>query len=178
MGKGLGGGYIPIAAVLTSKKVADVLSTGSGTFMNGFTYQAHPVSCAAALAVQTIIKEDRLLVRAAHLGKLLERLLSEQVAPLPHVGNVRGAGLFWGVEFVRDTGTKEAFEKSGAAATVADIAFENGVQVYTCEGVADGTVGDAIIFAPAYNCDENNIRMIVDVVTKAIKETFQSDRAM
>lgn len=177
-GKGLGGGYIPIAAVLVSKKVADVLSSGSGTFVNGFTYQAHPISCAAALAVQTIIKEDCLLVRAAHLGKLLERLLLQKVAPLPHVGNIRGAGLFWGVEFVCDKDTKDAFKKSGTAAAVADIAFERGVQVYICEGVADGTLGDATIFAPAFNCDEEDIKMIVDVVATAIQETFQSDAAM
>ena len=178
VGKGLGGGYIPIAAVLASKKVADVLSSGSGIFINGFTYQAHPISCAAALAVQTIIKEDGLLVRAAHLGKLLERLLLQKVAQLPHVGNIRGAGLFWGVEFVRDTDTKDAFEKLGTAAAVANIAFERGVQVYVCEGVADGTLGDAIIFAPAYNCDDDDIKMIVDVVAAAIKETFRSNAAM
>lgn len=173
-GKGLGGGYIPIAAVIISKKVADVLKSGSGSFMNGFTYQAHPVSCAASLAVQTVIKEDNLLLNAAHLGKLLERMLLDKVSPLPHVGNIRGAGLFWGVEFVRDKTSKEAFEKLGAAAAIAKVAFDGGVQVYVCEGIADGTIGDAILLSPAYNCKEDDIKMIVDVVVLAIKETFGS----
>jgi adenosylmethionine-8-amino-7-oxononanoate aminotransferase len=139
--------------------------------MNGFTYQAHPTSCAAALSVQTIVKEDNLLARAAHLGKVLQQQLEEKIVGLPHVGNIRGAGLFWGVEFVKDTITREPFEKSGAATTVANAAFSNGVQVYVCEGVADGIIGDAIIFAPAYNCDEDDIRMIVEVVASAIRET-------
>ena len=171
-GKGLGGGYIPIAAVMVSKKVTDVLAAGSGMFINGFTYQAHPISCAAALAVQTIIKEDNLLVRAAHLGKLLERSLLEEISPLPFVGDIRGAGLFWGVEFVSDKTSKAAFGKVGFAAMVANVAFDRGVQVYVCEGVADGTIGDAIIFAPAYNCDEEDIKMMVGIVAGAIKGTI------
>ena len=172
VGKGLGAGYIPISAVLVSNKVATILSSGSGTFMNGFTYQAHPTSCAAALSVQTIIKEDDLLVHAAHLGKLLRQQLMEKIKGLPHVGDIRGAGLFWGIEFVKDTGTGESFEKTGAARAVANSALTKGVQVYVCEGVADGTIGDAVIFAPAFNCDENDICMIVDAMASAIRETF------
>jgi adenosylmethionine-8-amino-7-oxononanoate aminotransferase len=171
-GKGLGGGYIPIAAVMVSKKVADVLASGTGTFVNGFTYQAHPTGCAAALAVQTVIKDDNLLERSAELGRQLEHQLKDKVAPLPHVGDVRGAGLFWGVEFVKDKNSKSAFGKTGAAATVADAAFVRGVQVYVCEGVCDGVIGDAIIFAPAYNCTAAEIAMMVDVVAESIKETF------
>ena len=91
---------------------------------------------------------------------------------LPHVGNIRGAGLFWGVEFIKDTSTREPFEKSGAGTTVANSTFSNVVQVYVCEGVANGTIGDTIIFAPAYNCDEDDIRMIVEVVASAIREAF------
>jgi adenosylmethionine-8-amino-7-oxononanoate aminotransferase len=172
VGKGLGGGYIPIAAVMVSKKVADVLASGTGTFVNGFTYQAHPTCCAAALAVQTVIKDDNLLQRSAELGRQLEHRLKDKVAPLPHVGDVRGAGLFWGVEFVKDKNTKCAFGKTGAAAAVADAAFVRGVQVYVCEGVCDGVIGDAILFAPAYNCTEAEIATMVDVVAESITETF------
>jgi len=171
-GKGLGGGYAPISAVLVSKKVADVLASGSGTFRNGFTYQAHPTSCAGALAVQTIIKENNLLTHAAQLGKILATLLLEKVAPLSHVGNIRGAGLFWGIEFVKDKTTKEPFDKAGAAVAVADAAFSKGIQIYVCGTVADGTLGDAVLIAPAYNCTEDEIRVIVDVVTAAIQEAF------
>jgi adenosylmethionine-8-amino-7-oxononanoate aminotransferase len=172
-GKGLGGGYIPVAAVLVSKKVAGVLSSGTGMFNNGFTYQAHPASCAAALAVQTIIKEDNLLESSAKLGRLLEKQLKEKVAPLPKVGDVRGEGLFWAVEFVDDKNSKASFGKAGAGTAVADAAFLKGVQVYISEGVCDGVIGDAIMFSPAYNCTERDIEMMVDIVAEAIKETFQ-----
>jgi adenosylmethionine-8-amino-7-oxononanoate aminotransferase len=174
IGKGLGGGYAPIAAVLLSKKVSDVLSTGSGMFMNGFTYQAHPVSCAASLAVQTIVKEDNLLPQVAMLGKLMHKLLLEKIIPLPHVGDVRGMGLFWGSEFVQDKETKAAFEKTGAASLVQRAAYKDGVQIFLSEGIADGTLGDSVIFAPAYNCTEDDIANMVGVVAKAIKETFSA----
>ena len=172
IGKGLGGGYVPIAAVLASQKIASALASGSGGFRNGFTYQAHPICCAGAVAVQKIIIEDRLLSDVADLGQILEELLFEKVAPLPHVGNIRGRGLFWGIEFVQDKDTKKPFAKVGAAAAVAAAALQRGVQVYVCEGVADGIVGDAIIVAPAYTCIMKDIRFIVDVVAGAITASF------
>jgi adenosylmethionine-8-amino-7-oxononanoate aminotransferase len=171
-GKGLGGGYVPIAAVLTHHKISKALSSGSGMFMNGFTYQAHPVSCAAAVAVQQIIIDDGLLSRGSRLGKLLEQRLKAEILPLAHVGDVRGAGLFWGVEFVRDKQTKAPFEKPGTAQAVHDLAFERGVQVYVSGGVADGTLGDAVIFAPAYNCSDDDIEMMVRIVANAIRDAF------
>jgi adenosylmethionine-8-amino-7-oxononanoate aminotransferase len=170
--KGLGGGYAPIGTVLVSRKVASVLTAGTGVFVNGYTYQAHPLSCAAALAVQTIVRDDKLLQQAHYLGGLLEILLEAQIKPLPHVGDVRGRGLFWGVEFVQDKETKAAFQSRGTAAAVANASYAKGVQVFMCEGIADGVIGDAIIIAPAYNCTEGDIAMIVDVVSKAIKEVF------
>lgn len=168
VGKGLGGGYLPIAAILVSKKVVDVLTAGSGTFINGFTYQSHPTSCAAALAVQRIIKDESLLLLAAGLGKELKDQMMREIAPLPHVGNIRGAGLFWGVEFVEDKITHAPFKKTGFAKKVADCALQMGVQVYVCEGIADGIHGDAVIVAPAYTSRIEEIMTIVDVLRCAI----------
>lgn len=100
IGKGLGGGYAPIAAVLIGKKVMNALEKGTGTFIHGQTYQGHPVACAAALAVQKEMKEQNLIQNAHDLGILLEKSLKERVAPHKHVGDVRGLGLFWGVGFL------------------------------------------------------------------------------
>jgi adenosylmethionine-8-amino-7-oxononanoate aminotransferase len=170
VGKGLGGGYTPIAAVLVSKRVESVLASGTGSFVNGFTYQAHPTTCAAALAVQTIIQDDKLLPQVAELGITLERLLRDVIAPLPYVGDIRGKGLLWGVEFVRDKNTKATFELEGACASVARAAFSKGVHVYVCMGVADGKVGDAILLAPAFNCLQEDIKMMVNIVAESIIE--------
>ena len=168
VGKGLGGGFLPIAAVLVSKKVVDVLAAGSGAFVNGFTYQSHPTSCAAALAVQTIVKDDNLLPRAAEMGAELQTQLMKLIAPLPYVGDVRGAGMFWGVEFVQEKANRRPFSMTGFAKAVADKTVEMGVQVYVCEGVADGVVGDAVIIAPAYTSRREDIVKIVDVLRCAI----------
>ena len=112
MGKGLGGGYMPIAAMLASKKVVDVLQAGTGAFAHGQTYQGHPVACRAALEVQRIIAEEDLVANVRAQGQLLGDLLHEKLGAHPAVGNIRGKGLFWGIEFVADKGTKRPFEPS------------------------------------------------------------------
>jgi adenosylmethionine-8-amino-7-oxononanoate aminotransferase len=97
IGKGLGGGYAPIAGLLINSKVVDVLSGGTGAFSHGQTYQGHPLSCAAALEVQRVLREERLVENCAAMGKLLGESLKKRLADHPNVGNVRGKGLFWGV---------------------------------------------------------------------------------
>ena len=130
IGKGLGGGYAPIAAVLASHKVVDVLRKGTAMFNHGHTYQAHvgahlslfrvekadlgicpqPLTCAIALKVQQIIKREELVQRCADMGRVLERELRKQFRGAAYVGDIRGRGLFWAVEFVRDKGSKESFD--------------------------------------------------------------------
>jgi len=97
IGKCLGGGYAPIAGILVSKKVVDVLDKGTGAFSHGQTYQGHPVACATALEVQTIIKEQNLIQNCHEMGQYLGKLLKTRLDSHPHVGDVRGRGLFWGV---------------------------------------------------------------------------------
>lgn len=97
VGKGLGGGYAPVSGVLIASKIVDALDKGTGVFKHGQTYQGHPVSCAAALAVQKIIKEQNLLENVRNMGALFERELRTRLGNHPNVGDIRGKGLFWGV---------------------------------------------------------------------------------
>lgn len=116
IGKGLGGGYMPVAAMLANHKVIDVLYKGTGAFGHGQTYQGHPVACRAALEVQRIIRHDDLVANVRKQGALLERLLREKLSSHWAVGDIRGKGLFWGIEFVANKETKEPFAPSEAVA--------------------------------------------------------------
>jgi adenosylmethionine-8-amino-7-oxononanoate aminotransferase len=97
MGKGLGGGYAAVAGLLINKRVVDVLEKGSGAFSHGQTYQGHPIACAAALEVQRVIREERLVDNVQQMGTLMAKLLRERLESHPNVGDIRGKGLFWGV---------------------------------------------------------------------------------
>lgn len=141
--KGLGGGYVPIAAILASQKVVDVFSAGSGAFVHGHTYQAQPFACATALAVQRVIKEEDLLENCALQGAHLGDLLKKEILPLAIVGDVRGRGLFWGIEYVSDKETKTAFPASiGVSAKITARAMQEGVLIFAGTGTADGIDGD------------------------------------
>jgi acetylornithine/succinyldiaminopimelate/putrescine aminotransferase len=128
IGKGLGGGYAPVAGLIIKKRVVDALDKGTGAFSHGQTYQGHPVGCATALEVQKLIREEKLVDNVREMGILLEKLLKERLGSHEHVGNIRGKGLFWGVsvssvflsiiwlskqiEFVKDKATKQPFDPS------------------------------------------------------------------
>jgi adenosylmethionine-8-amino-7-oxononanoate aminotransferase len=146
--KGLGGGYAPVAGILINPRVVDVLDKGTGAFMHGHTYQGHPIACAAALEVQRIVREEKLLDNVRAMGKLLEEGLKKRLGIHPNVGDIRGKGLFWGVslssflmlstpvtddmqvEFVKDKKTKEPFDpKLGVAMAI----NEKGEQISTDE---------------------------------------------
>lgn len=116
MGKGLGGGYQPVAAVLSNHKVVDILYNGTGAFSHGQTYQGHPVACRAGLEVQRIILQDDLVANVRKQGVLLGRLLREKVGNHWAVGDVRGRGLFWGIEFVSNKAAKTPYEAREAIA--------------------------------------------------------------
>ncbi|TVY46500.1 putative aminotransferase [Lachnellula occidentalis] len=168
VGKGLGGGYAPIAAVLISGKIIDVLRAGTSAFNHGHTYQAHPVTCATALAVQNIVRREGLVERCADMGRLLEKLLRETFSASKYVGDIRGRGLFWALEFVEDRRTKSTFDKSvGFGLRVQQAAFERGVAVYPGGGTVDGVSGDHVLIAPPYNVSEVDLRIIVDTLKAA-----------
>lgn len=168
IGKGLGGGYAPIAGVLISTKVVEALRAGTGMFNHGHTYQAHPLACASALAVQKIIKRDRLVERCNKMGRFLERELRDTLQGKKYVGNIRGRGLFWAIEFVQNKATKRSFEpKVEFGYRVQRKAFDLGVAVYPGAATVDGVRGDHVLIAPSYTVTEAELRKIVQVVGEA-----------
>lgn len=171
IGKGLGGGYVPVSAMLVSVKIVEGLRRGTSAFNHGHTFQAHPVACAAALAVQGVVRRDGLIARAAEVGKELERLLREIFEECKYVGNIRGRGLFWGLEFVRDKETKEPFDPSiRFGARLQEAAFDMGVAIYPGSGTVDGARGDHVLLSPPLNMSMEDMRTAVDIMKAAYDE--------
>ncbi|HET6184983.1 MAG TPA: aspartate aminotransferase family protein [Acetobacteraceae bacterium] len=171
--KGLGGGYQPIGGILIAGRIIDALRAGSGAFMHGHTYQAHPVACAGALEVQRIIREQLLVANVRALGPVLERALLDRLGNHPHVGDIRGRGLFWAVEFVRDRARKEVFDPAlKLNERVKQAALAAGVAVYPMGGTIDGRQGDHVIIAPPYIATEADIEEIVDRFGRGVDAAF------
>ena len=167
--KGLGGGYQAIGAVLTSGRVVAAIRDGSGAFQHGHTYLAHPIACAAALAVQETIRDEGLLDRVRAQGDRLERLLVERLGNHRHVGDIRGRGLFRAVELVADRATKEPFDPAlSLHARVKAAAFAGGLGCYPSGGTIDGRRGDHVLLAPAYIVSDEELDIIVERLGRAI----------
>jgi hypothetical protein len=173
--KGLGGGYAPIGAVLIRDKIIDALTHGSGLFQHGHTYLGHALACAAALAVQQVIRRDNLLENVRMQGVHLTRRLQERFGNHPFVGDVRGRGLFQGVELVSDRSTKEPFDpKYKLHAQVKKQAMQQGLMVYPAGGTIGGVKGDHVLLAPPFIVDAGQVDAIVerlgDAIDAAIKD--------
>jgi adenosylmethionine-8-amino-7-oxononanoate aminotransferase len=173
--KGLGGGYQPIGATLVSAKIVAALREGSGAFRHGHTYMAHPLACAAALAVQRVIREEGLLERVQSMGQLLEQRLVARFGNHHHVGDIRGRGLFRAIEIVTDRSSKMPFDPGlKLHARIKHAAFERGLACYPAGGTIDGIRGDHVLLAPPYITGPRDIDMIVerlgDAVDAAIAE--------
>jgi len=169
LAKGLGGGYQPIGAVLLSKQIYEAFANGSGAFQHGHTYMGHPVAAAAALAVQDVIRRDRLLANVAAMGLKLERGLKERFGQHPFVGDIRGRGLFWGLELVGDRASKRPFDPTlKAHARVKREAMARGLMVYPMGGAVDGVEGDHILLAPPFIVEPSHIDTIVERLGQAL----------
>jgi adenosylmethionine-8-amino-7-oxononanoate aminotransferase len=167
--KGLGGGYQPIGGILIHDRIVQALAAGSGGFLHGQTYQAHPVACAAALEVQRIIREDNLLSNVQAMGKRLETALVERFGNHRHVGDVRGRGLFWAIELVADRASKTPFDPAlKLNERVKQEAFKRGLSGYPMGGTIDGTLGDHYIVAPPYIVTAAEIDTIVERLGDAV----------
>ena len=167
--KGLGGGYQPIGAVLLSQKIFDAFSGGSGLFQHGHTYICHPMACAAALAVQEVIARDNLLDNVRAMGAHLSRRLGERFGNHPNVGDIRGRGLFMGVELVEDRSTKTPFDpKLKLHARIKREAMGRGLLVYPMGGTIDGVTGDHVLLAPPFICNAAAIDAIVERLGEAV----------
>ncbi len=149
--KGLGGGYQPVGAVLAASRIVDALRRGSGAFQHSHTYVGHPVAAAAALAVQKIIRRDRLVEAVRERGNLLMRLLRERFADRPAVGDIRGRGLLVALELVEDRASKRPFDPAlRLHARVKAEAMRQGLLVYPMGGTIDGVRGDHVLLAPPF----------------------------
>lgn len=167
--KGLGGGYQPIGGILVSERVIRALADGTGAFVHGHTYQAHPVACAGALEVQRIIREQGLLAQVRERGNMLEATLRDRFGAHPFVGDIRGRGLFWAMEFVADRATKTPFPAElGLNWEIKRAALSQGLGIYPTGGTKDGFVGDHVIVAPPYIVAEDQLAMIVDRLAEAV----------
>ena len=168
--KGLGGGYQPIGGILIAGRVIDAFRAGSGAFMHGHTYQAHPVACAAALAVQKVIRDDNLLDNVKAMGGHLTASLTERFGNHAHVGDIRGRGLFQAIELVADRSTKATFDPLlRVHERVKQQAYLHGVAVYPMGGTIDGRQGDHVIVAPPYIATAADIDAIVERLGDAVE---------
>ncbi|SDD17881.1 aspartate aminotransferase family protein [Belnapia rosea] len=173
--KGLGGGYQPIGGILVHGRVIEGLTGGTGAFMHGHTYQAHPVACAAAVAVQKVIAEERLLDNVQAMGARLEQRLTERFGNHRHVGDIRGRGLFWAIELVEDRAGKSVFDPAlKLNERVKMQAYERGLACYPMGGTIDGRRGDHAILAPPYIATAAQIDEIVDRFGEAVDAALAS----
>ncbi|MEQ9330993.1 aspartate aminotransferase family protein [Thalassobaculum sp.] len=167
--KGLGAGYQPIGAVLVDARIYAAIRDGSGFFQHGHTYMGHPAACAAGLAVQHVIRDDNLLDNVRERGAELRRALESRFGNNPYVGDIRGRGLFLGIEMVADRATKEPFDPGRRLnAAIKREALERGLMVYPMGGTIDGRRGDHVLVAPPFIIDRAQIGEIVERLGDAV----------
>jgi len=167
--KGLGGGYQPIGAMLASARLDEAIRAGSGFFQHGQTYLGHATGCAAALAVQRVIIEDRLLVNVCERGEELVLALRKRFADHPYVGDIRGRGLLLGIELVSDRGSKTPFDPTVQLhARVKAEGMRRGLMCYPSGGTIDGGRGDHVLLAPPYIIASSQVEELLDKLGGAI----------
>ena len=167
--KGLGGGYQPIGAMLASTRIVAAIEAGSGAFQHGHTYLGHATACAAALAVQQTIRDENLLQAVRARGEDLSAALTERFGNHAHVGDIRGRGLFRGLELVRDRSSRQPFDPAlKLHARIKAEAMARGLMCYPMGGTIDGQRGDHILLAPPYIITPDEIGELVDKLGRAI----------
>ena len=172
LGKGLGGGAIALSSAGLQAAHFEALQSAGG-FVHGGTYSHHPVAAAVGLATLNILEKENLIERAERVGKVLGDKLRKKLSGFAHVAEVRGLGMFWGVELVKDKDTLRPFpRKAQIVERVWQSVFEKGVIVYKAFGLA-GADGDAIIISPAFTISDADIDILVDSLARGIKETIE-----
>ncbi|CAO2652604.1 Nn.00g008870.m01.CDS01 [Neocucurbitaria sp. VM-36] len=175
VGKGLAAGFQPISAMLIGHKIINAFQQGSSdsAFQHGHTFQNYPLGAAAALSVLKIIEKDGLLDNVKEKGELLGKQLKKRIGGHRYVGDIRGEGLFWGIEFVEDKTTKKPFDASRAVNEgLFQLGLNSGIHVYPGGGTVDGKNGDHIIVAPAFDITDKEVEFIVERVSKLIEDYF------
>jgi len=167
--KGLGAGYQPIGAVMASKNIFDTIVGGSGFFQHGHTYLGHAAACAGALAVQRRLHEDGLLARVEPLGEALDARLRAAFGEHPQVGDIRGRGLFRGIELVAERATKKPFDpRLRVHARLKQAALAEGLMCYPMGGTVDGSRGDHVLLAPPFIVEDAQLDELVDKLQRAL----------
>jgi len=171
--KGLGGGYQPIGALIVRDLLIDAMRARSDLFQHGHTYLGHPTACAAALAVQRVIKRDNLLDNVNTQGQYLMQQLKSRFGEHEHIGDIRGRGLFLALEIVRDRETKATFDPTlKIHARIKELAMENGLMVYPMGGTIDGRNGDHVLIAPPFIVTSAQVDEIVDRLALAVEQAL------
>ncbi|MGB1027178.1 MAG: aspartate aminotransferase family protein, partial [Rhodospirillaceae bacterium] len=171
--KGLGAGYQPVGAMLVSSGIYDAIAQGSGAFMHGHTYMGHPVACAAGLAVQERFHQDGLLAKVPERGARLRKALEKRFGSHPHVGDIRGRGLFLGLELVADRDSKQCFDpKHKLHLKVKKAAYALGLICYPAGGTIDGRQGDHILLAPPFIIGPRDSAKLVDLLGQALDQAL------
>ena len=167
--KGLGAGYQPIGAMLCTLQIYDAIAQGTGFFQHGHTYLGHPIAAAVGCAVLKEILENGLVSQVQSRGEFLGSQLNQAFGQHPNIGDIRGRGLFWGIEIVEDRNTKEPFDPSrGLAGKIKKAAFAEGLACYPMPGTRDGRIGDHIMLAPPFISSETELRDATDCLARAI----------
>ncbi len=173
--KGLGAGYQPIGAMLLSEQIYDAIAGGTGFFQHGHTYMGHPTACAAGLAVQVVIHEENLLQNVRSQGEALDAALHERFGNHAHVGDIRGRGLFRGIELVKDRTTKAPLDPSlQIHARIKKNAMARGLMCYPMGGTIDGKLGNHVLIAPPFIIDESHVSEIVDKLGDAVETALEA----
>lgn len=167
--KGLGAGYQPIGATLCTDTIFQAFAEGSGLFQHGHTYLGHATACAAGLAVQETLEREDLIANVRRQGAALRSALEERFGNHRHVGDIRGRGLFLGLELVEDRGHKTPFDPARTLhARVKRAAMAEGLMCYPMGGTIDGRVGDHILLAPPFIIDDGHVAEIVETLGRAV----------
>ncbi len=174
--KGLGGGYQPIGAMLASDEIYNTVSAGSGFFQHGHTYMAHAAATATALEVLNVFERDRLIPDVWAKGNYLGRKLKQTFTDSPFIGDIRGRGLFWGLELVQDRNTKTPFPADSAIdKKIKQAAMAKGLMCYPMGGTIDGQNGHHILLAPPYIISEAQIDELVETLKSAVNSVLSAD---
>jgi adenosylmethionine-8-amino-7-oxononanoate aminotransferase len=177
--KGLGGGYLPLGAAIYHRSVAEVINTCDGGPLTGHTFTGHTASCAAGVAVQTIVKRERLVERVQVIGVEFLHMLRTALRSEEAVGDIRGRGLLVGIEFVANRETKEPFSVSAQVANrIGRTAAANGLLCYPSMGNVDGVRGDTVILAPPYNATQDELQEIVELFAHSVRRALAEVAAL
>ena len=174
--KGLAAGYLPLGAAIYHRKVEEVIHAAHGGPITGHTFTGHTACCAAGVAVQKIIKREKLVERVREKTPLLTSLMAQSVSNNPYIGNIRGRGYFQGYEIVENVETKTPFDASRQLAQrIRSRAFDMGLICYPVAGIVDGVHGDGVMLAPPYNATDAELEEITGKAGEAIASVLSED---